>query len=218
MTRNCVEQWLSDITSLWNFHIVFDDLDDIDAIVCLGSYDLRVADRCADLLLDGLAPIAVITGHLGNWTRHSFDKPEAEIFAEVILKRGVASDKLLIERNATNIGQNVEFSKKLLLPYQVRRVAFLTKPQTQKRVAATVPVKWPEIDAKISAPLHDLLEQARDQQGILKLTDELVGDLQRMLEYPTLGFQSEVDIPPPVLDAYRRLRALGFDKHCVHAR
>src|ERR1700754_3156213 len=99
MARDFIKQWLADVRCLWNFHVVFDQFRNVDAIVCLGSYDLRVAKRCAELMLNGVSQIAVITGGYDNWTRGRFERPEAEIFAELIVGSGVAPDRLVIERN-----------------------------------------------------------------------------------------------------------------------
>jgi len=41
----------------------------------------------------------------------------------------------------------------------------------------------------------------------------MVGDLQRIKEYPKLGFQIEQDIPNVVWDAWESLTKLGFTKH-----
>jgi hypothetical protein len=43
----------------------------------------------------------------------------------------------------------------------------------------------------------------------------MVGDTQRIREYPKKGFQIEQDIPDGVWAAYQRLVELGFDKHLV---
>jgi hypothetical protein len=102
-----------------------------------------------------------------------------------------------------------------LSSHKVRRVAFLTKPQTQRRVSSTVRAKWPEIEARITAPLLDLFGQAKDERGIADLADEMVGDLHRIIEYPKYGFQIEMDVPASVLNAYVRLRGLGFNRHCL---
>lgn len=219
MLRDSIKQWLVDIKCLWDYHVIFDDVEgDVDAIICLGSYDIRVAERCADLMLDGMSQIAIITGGFGNWTHDTFDRPEAEIFADVIAQRGIPRRKLIIERHATNIGENIKLSREALLPHQVQRVAFVTKPQTQRRLSGTVGAKWPEIEAKITAPLLDMFEQAQDEQGMINLVDEMVGDIQRIIEYPKQGFQIEMSVPNPVLDAYVRLRGLGFDRHCLPDR
>ncbi|MFB7497005.1 hypothetical protein ACFC09_20365 [Streptomyces sp. NPDC056161] len=45
--------------------------------------------------------------------------------------------------------------------------------------------------------------------------DTLVGDLQRVIEYPKPGFAIEQDVPGEVHDAYERLVRAGFDSHLV---
>jgi hypothetical protein len=43
----------------------------------------------------------------------------------------------------------------------------------------------------------------------------LVGDLQRVIEYPARGFAVAQDVPGAVMDAYRRLLAAGFDSRLL---
>jgi len=52
--------------TLWEFHCIYDALGPVDAIVGLGSYDVRVADRCAALFVAGYAPRLIFTGSEGN--------------------------------------------------------------------------------------------------------------------------------------------------------
>ncbi len=47
--------------------------------------------------------------------------------------------------------------------------------------------------------------------------DMMVGDLQRILDYPALGFTVRQQVPDDVLDAYMRLRAAGFCSRLVPA-
>ncbi len=43
----------------------------------------------------------------------------------------------------------------------------------------------------------------------------MVGDLERIREYPKLGFQVEQDIPEEVWQAFERLIEAGYDKHLL---
>lgn len=209
------QAYLEDAKTLWGFHAVGQEPTAADAIVCLGSYDTRVAVRCAQMLQDDVAPIAVVTGGYGNWTREKFDQPEAEVFAAVIESHGVARQRLIIEPRASNIGENVAFARRALEDREIRRAVFVTKPQTQRRVWATARRQWPGIECAVTAPALDLMSQAVDDAGLIKLIDEMVGDVQRLMEYPAAGFQVAVEIPGGVLEAYGRLRATGFDGHCL---
>ena len=47
------------------------------------------------------------------------------------------------------------------------------------------------------------------------LIDDLVGNLQRILVYPDLGYQIAQEVPEPVLSAYRFLLSRGFDRQLV---
>jgi hypothetical protein len=43
----------------------------------------------------------------------------------------------------------------------------------------------------------------------------MVGDLQRIREYPARGFQIPQDIPADVWDAYQQLVRAGYDRHLM---
>jgi hypothetical protein len=43
----------------------------------------------------------------------------------------------------------------------------------------------------------------------------MVGDLQRIREYPARGFQVAQDIPADVWAAFEALVAAGFDRHLI---
>jgi hypothetical protein len=45
--------------------------------------------------------------------------------------------------------------------------------------------------------------------------DMLVGDLQRVLDHPRLGFAIEQDAPDPVRTSYGGLLAVGFDSRVM---
>ena len=58
--------------TLWDFHLIYDELSEVDLIIGLGSYDLRVADRCAELFHQRLAKQILFTGKSGNWTNNLY--------------------------------------------------------------------------------------------------------------------------------------------------
>jgi hypothetical protein len=43
----------------------------------------------------------------------------------------------------------------------------------------------------------------------------LVGDLQRIIDHPALGFAIPQDVPPHVMAAYQRLTARGYDSRLL---
>lgn len=197
---------------LWDFHLVYDPLGPADLIIGLGSYDLRVADRCAELLDQGLAPKILFTGKAGNWTNHLYDTTEADAFAARAIGAGIPPDAILIEPNATNIGENIRFAREMA-DDSVKRVIIVTKPQTQRRAFATVRAQWPEVNALVTAPLHGFEDQPLTAYPLPKLIHEMVGDVKRMIDYPAKGFQIAQDIPLSVHDAYQFLVQAGYHHH-----
>jgi uncharacterized SAM-binding protein YcdF (DUF218 family) len=196
---------------LWRYHCVYDELRPSDAIVGLGSYDLRVADRVAELYLAGFAPKVVFTGAFGHWTRERFTKTEAQTFAERAIGLGVPAEALLLEERATNIGENIRFTA-VLLP-DCARVILVTKPQTQRRVRATAAKQWPHVTALVTAPIFAFREQPAEGHRLDHLIHEMVGDLYRIYTYPEVGFQVREDVPTDVAAAYEFLVERGYDKH-----
>lgn len=87
---------------LWDYHHVNQSLEKSDCILVLGSHDLRVAERGAELFLQGLAPYIIFSGGLGNFTKEIWDESEADKFATVAMNMGVPRDAILIENRSTN--------------------------------------------------------------------------------------------------------------------
>src|SRR6187402_261612 len=100
--------------TLWNYHQLNHELSPADAIMVLCSYDLAVAERGAQLFLEGWAPLLIFSGGLGAITKHLWSVPEADRFAAIAAKMGVPRERMLIENRSTNTGENVAFTKQLL--------------------------------------------------------------------------------------------------------
>jgi uncharacterized SAM-binding protein YcdF (DUF218 family) len=198
--------------TLWNFHLVYDELSEADLIIGLGSYDLRVADRCAELFHQGLARRILFTGKSGNWTGGLYSETEAEAFAARAKDLGVPDEALLIEPRATNIGENIRFSR-AMVGDEIRRVTIVTKPQTQRRAYATVRAQWPDVEALVTAPPTRFEDQPTEAYPLEMFIHEMVGDVHRMIDYPAKGFQIAQTIPASVAEAFEFLVKEGYHHH-----
>lgn len=196
---------------LWDYHSTETALERADIIVGLGSYDLRVADRCAELHAEGLASQIMFTGASGNWTRDRFAGSEARAFCDHAVSGGVPRNAMRLEEKATNIGENIGFVR-TEMP-QAKRVIWVTKPQTRRRLSATLEIRWPGIISMITAPQHALEEQSLQAHALEALIAEMVGDTWRMSAYPGMGFQSPQPVGPEVEEAFDALVAAGFTDH-----
>src|SRR6185436_4430188 len=88
--------------TLWDYHLMKQPVTKADAILVLCSHDERVAERGAQLFLDGYAPLIIFSGGQGAITKALWNEPEAERFARIATTLGVPREKILIEPNSTN--------------------------------------------------------------------------------------------------------------------
>jgi uncharacterized SAM-binding protein YcdF (DUF218 family) len=198
--------------TLWDFHLIYDELSEVDVIIGLGSYDLRVADRCAELFHQDLAKRVLFTGKSGNWTGGLYDGTEAEAFAARASELGVPEASITIEPQATNIGENIRFSR-AMAGIDVRRIIIVTKPQTQRRAHATARAQWPEVEALVTAPPTRFEDQPIEAYPLEMFINEMIGDVQRIRDYPAKGFQIAQSIPASVADAFEFLVKEGYHHH-----
>lgn len=203
---------------LWDYHHMNHKLSKADCILALGSHDLRVADRAAELYLEGWAPLVVMSGGLGNLTQHMWTEPEADQFAAIAVKRGVPAEKILIENRSTNTGENILFTQQLLKKHGMDLHSFIVvqKPYMERRSYATFKKHWPDKELIVTSPQFSMLDYATDEIPLEKVINIMAGDLQRIKLYPLKGFQIYQEIPPQVWDVYQRLLSLGYDKHLIN--
>lgn len=200
---------------LWDYHHLQHKLKQSDCILALGSHDLRVADRAAELYLEGLAPVLAFSGGLGNLTSDIWTIPEADQFAQIAVEKGVPSEAILIENKSTNTGENILFTQRLLAEKGLDPSSFILvqKPYMERRSFATFKKHWPEKDLLVTSPQLSFEAYPTAEISLEKVINIMVGDLQRIKIYPSKGFQIEMNIPDDIWAAYELLLASGFDKH-----
>ncbi|MFF7143536.1 YdcF family protein [Streptomyces nodosus] len=215
--RQITDEQFHDATLIWNYHQMGHELRPCSAAIGLGSHDLGVATAAADLYHAGLFPVVVFSGGNSPTTRARFPRGEAVHYREHALGLGVPDDAILVESKATNTGQNITLSRELLAEagVEVDSLLLISKPYMERRSYATCRKLWPEADvACASEPLEldDYIKSIGDEKLVV---DMLVGDLQRVIEYPKLGFAVEQDVPGDAYDAYERLLRAGFDSRLI---
>lgn len=202
---------------LWDYHHVEHTIRKADCILALGSHDLRVADRAAELYLQGWAPIVIFSGGLGNLTKESWTEPEADQFARIAREAGVPEADILVENKSTNTGENIQFTQQLLAAKGLNPQSFIVvqKPYMERRSYATFKKHWPEKDLMVTSPQFSFEDYPTDEIPIDKVIHIMAGDLQRIKLYPEKGFQIFQEIPGEVWEAYERLVAAGYDQHLI---
>jgi uncharacterized SAM-binding protein YcdF (DUF218 family) len=208
---------------IWDYHQLNHQLSIADVILVLCSHDKAVAERGAQLFLDGWAPLLIFSGGLGSITRHLWSEPEANQFALVAVSMGVPPEKILIENRSTNTGENILLTKQLLAERQIDPRTFIVvqKPYMERRSYATFRKLWPEKALLVTSPRVSfdeyLMQYSHEALSIDDVVSIMVGDLQRLRLYPGKGFQIHQDIPDDVWSAYEELVEAGFDRHLISA-
>ena len=199
---------------LWDYYKCFARINDYDKIIVCGSYDIRVCQYAIDLHCNNKkSPKIIFSGNTGNWTRELWSEPEAVIFQKYALKRGIERNKLAIEEYASNLGENICFSQKYINIGE--RVLYITKPNTLLRLKLTLEKQLPDQDFGLSAPDFEFPEDVSRIIGIDGILNEIVGDFQRICEYPKLGFQNHHSFPDEMVMAYKYLISAGYTSHLM---
>ncbi|HEX6076941.1 MAG TPA: YdcF family protein [Micromonosporaceae bacterium] len=206
------EQLRSDVETLWDYHDMHHELRPADAGIGLGSHDPSVAMIAVDLYHRGMFPVIVFTGANSPTTVDRFPRGEAIHYREYAIEHGVPKESILIETAATNTGQNITHSRDCLIQQgvNVQSVVIMSRPYQQRRAYATCKKLWPEIEVQCASyplMLDDYVAMIGDVKRVI---DMLVGDTQRIQEYPKLGFAIEQEMPAEVRHAFRRLTNAGF--------
>jgi len=206
---------------IWLYHLMGQRLNKSDAICVLCSHDELVAERGAELFLEGWAPLLIFSGGLGAITRKMWTEPEAERFAEIAVACGVPRQDILIENRSTNTGENILFTKQLLTSERINisRMLVVQKPYMERRAYATFRKLWPEIAVTVTSPQMTFDEYVAQYSNREFNEDDvvsiMVGDLQRIKLYPARGFQVDQQIPGEVWAAYEELVRAGYSKHLI---
>lgn len=196
--------------TVWDYMLMHHEMRKADALIVFGSGDLRVPERAAEVYHQGHAPYVICAGGFGK--TDPFHKPEANVFAEVMITNGVPAERIFIENKSTNTGENVRFARKLVeekgLPFH--SFILVTKPYMERRVFATFRRQWEGAEAIVTSPHVSYHEYAPDPEFKRKFLNIMVGDLIRIKEYPARGFQIPQEIPAPVWEANQKLVEFGY--------
>jgi uncharacterized SAM-binding protein YcdF (DUF218 family) len=159
----------------------------------------------------------VFSGNLGALTSDMWDRPEAEIFADVAAAMGVPRERMLIEARSTNTGENVDFSRQLLRErgVHVRKAIAVQKPYMERRTHATFEHRWPDLDVVVTSPqiaFDAYPNEAISREDVIHI---MVGDFQRLIVYAEKGWSSPQAIPADVMEAFEGLVEAGYTRRLI---
>ncbi len=196
---------------LWEYLVQRDEPCKSDVLVVLGSDSLRVPKYASALYAQGYAASVVLSGGVRSrwWLPESC---EAARDARILAAGGVPREAMILEKRSTNTAENIQFSKNIILERfgQGASVLFFHKPYMLRRVRLTLQALWPDTVACITCEptSFDTYESPGSAQEAL--IHILVGNVDRLIKYPSHGFFAAEDIPAMVLHAYRELVIAGY--------
>ncbi|MFA6432350.1 MAG: YdcF family protein [Candidatus Paceibacterota bacterium] len=207
---------------IWDYMLMHQTLKKADMILVLGNRDTRVAECAAQLYLDGWAPVLVCSGsgsiHNDKPGREQFvGTTEAEVFANIAIKMGVPKESIIIENESQNTGENFEFAIKKLKDQGIdpKCIIIVQKPYAERRAYAAGKRWLPKTELILASPSIPFEKYPNSSMSMDQIINSLVGDMQRIKEYPKKGFQIEQEIPRDVWDAYEYLIKLGYTKRLI---
>jgi hypothetical protein len=188
-----------------------------DAVIGFGHFDLAIPRRCAELVREGAARRIIFTGGIGAGTA-DLGRPEADAFAAELAKDDPElAQQALIENRSTNTGDNIRFTRELLealdppqpLGKAIGSVLLVATPCRQRRVWLTWQKILPDVSAWNAPPPtdYDTLRALYSTKG-QDIRLQLVGEYERIRDYPSRGWIVEADIPPAIHEAAGLLASL----------
>jgi uncharacterized SAM-binding protein YcdF (DUF218 family) len=155
----------------------------------------------------------VFSGANSPTTAARFPRGEAVHYSEHAIELGVPASAIIVEPAATNTGENITRSRQALVQAGVHpaSVLLISKPYMERRAFATCRKAWPDVEILCASEPLTFDEYVAEMGDAKLVIDMLVGDLQRVIEYPALGYAVAQDVPVPVHAAYQRLLRAGYD-------
>lgn len=207
---------------VWDYMVLQQPVEEADCLLVLGSRDDRVAAYAAELSKQHTYSIVMVSGgisHTQDLLATQWGKmTEAAHFSKVFIENK-GKGKIILEDKARNTGDNVRFSYELLKSRgaQIESLLIITKPYMERRALATFEAQWPDSRTKIyvSSAGGSLADYCNFEQPFDLVVNIMVGDMQRILEYPKRDLQTRQDVPNDVMRAYNSLIGLGFTQHLI---
>ena len=165
-----------------------------------------MATQAARLYHQGLFPVLVLTGANSPTTIARFPRGEASHYREHILDLGVPSRPSWSSRPRQHRAEHRR-SRAVLRGSSGGSALLISKPYMQRR--ALPPADRLAGCAYLRRRMVDMTDYVH-RRGHRLVIEHLVGDLQRIADYPARGFAIAQPIPDRVMAAYQRLVQAGF--------
>ena len=196
------------LTPVWNYLRLAHAPAPSDVIFVFGSRGLEVPRRAAELHAAGWAPRLLVSGRAGPMTEHVFDKPEALVFRDELVRRGVPAAAVTTEVDAGNTLENVRFGMAALeaAGRRPRSALLVAKAFAMRRCVATFARQHPGVAVRACPPGGG--PAAHPDRGRAAFAARLVAEIRRLEAYGASGDIAPCAIPPAARAASREILRL----------
>ncbi len=149
-------------------------------------------NKTMELYESGMFEYLVVSGGVtGDW-----DESEASIIKKDLVKRGYPETKILIEDKATNTGQNVDFSMRVVDETlglgNIKSLIAIGKISSARRYLMTLEKWWPECE-KMIAPVNYFSVPSEKWYENVEFRDRVMFEIEKIPGYIQKGFIKELD-------------------------
>ncbi len=193
---------------IWNYLCLTQAPAPSDVIFVFGSRGLEVPRRAAQLYAAGWAPRVLVSGRAGPMTEHVFDKPEALVFKDELVGRGVPDSAITTEVDARNTLENVRFGMTVLeaAGRAPRSALLVAKAFAMRRCLATFARQRPGVAVRGCPPAGSLIEHLDRSRAAFAA--RLVAEVRRLDAYGAAGDIEPCAVPPAARAASREIARL----------
>ena len=206
---------------LWDYLRLGIPVQPADCLLVFGGHDLGVAERAAELYLNGIAPLVVVSGGSRAVPDGSGSATEAEAIADVLQDRDVPKDAILLEYVASNTSENFWLSAELLRDYGRDPQTFLAvqKPYSERRTLATARRRWPSKIVAVTSQQIGFDKYCAGDIPVSRILSMLAGEALRLEAYAASRLiDLDEPVPANLLSAARALQAAGFSSRAVQPK
>ena len=207
---------------LYDFQRIDMDIEKCDIILVACSNDLRVADYAAKLFLEWYGWKIIFSwwiAHQDDLLSTWWNQTEAETFSNRAIELWVSSSDIFCEKEATNTGENIQKSIKLIKEKNIlpTKILLIQKPYMQQRAFLTFTKQYslPYSKVIVTGPQISFEDYPNNDINLTCLINVLVGDFERLIAYSEIWYQDKIDIPIKVINAFDELMVRWFTKHCI---
>lgn len=169
-----------------------------DALFVFGGLDLTIPRHAASLYRDNDYRYVIVSGASGPLSEGVFERSEAYAFAQTMTTAGVPASEILLEENARNTGQNVEYGMKLALDAgaEISSVSIVCNPFLARRALLTFKMQFPNLEV-IPCPPPGTASCHIDRET-RDFVVRLLGELERLRKYADAGYITPAIVPDEV--------------------